>query len=318
MTSEAANALPDENLIRRPAASSSRAEEASARSPTEGAALLIKECLRRTAAAEEARIRAEANAANARAADGGRDNRERKDADRRNTESMSVLAHELRSPLAAIRYAVAVMRRGCRNEAAVHSVQDAIDNQVTLMLRLVDDLSEVSRAANGKIHLERAPLDLAALVRDAAETSRPSVEARKHRLTVRVPQEPLPVNADRLRLSQVLTNLLNNAAKYTPPGGALSLSAEREEDEAVVRVCDNGVGISAETLPRIFDMFMQVDQSLGLSQGGLGIGLTLVQRFVEMHGGSVHAASGGANCGSEFTVRLPLLLASRITLGDCQ
>jgi signal transduction histidine kinase len=306
MTSEATSALANEMLIRRPAAYSSRAEDAGPHSPTEAASLLIKECLRHTAAAEEARIRAEANA---RALEGGRDDRERKDADRRHTESMSVLAHELRSPLAAIRYAVAVLRRGGRDEAAIRSVQDAIDNQVTCMLRLVDDLSEVSRAANGKIQLEREPLDLTAVVRGAAETSRPLIEARKHRLTVRVPQEPLPVNADRTRLSQVLINLLNNAAKYTPPGGVLSLSAEREEDEAVIRVCDNGVGIPAETLPKIFDMFMQVDQSLGLSQGGLGIGLALVQRFVEMHGGSVHAASGGVNCGSEFTVRLPLLRA---------
>ena len=306
MTSEAAGALANEILIRRPENSTSGVERACVRSPTEAASLLIKECLRHTTAAEEARIRAEGNA---HARDRGQDDHERKDADRRRTESMSVLAHELRSPLTAIRYAVAILRRGGRDEAAIRSVQDAIDHQVTCMLRLVDDLSEVSRAANGKILLEREPLDLTDVVREAAETSRPLIEARKHRLTLGVPQDPLLVNADRTRLSQVLINLLNNAAKYTPPGGVLSLSAEREEDEAVIRVCDNGVGIPADTLPKIFDMFMQVDQSLGLSQGGLGIGLALVQRFVEMHGGSVRASSGGVNCGSEFTVRLPLLLA---------
>lgn len=227
-------------------------------------------------------------------------------ADRRRTESLSVLAHELRNPLAAIRYAVAVLRRFADKEA-VRSAHDIIDKQTTHMVRLVDDLSEMSRLTNGKIRLELESLDVATVVHEAVEASRPSIDARAHRLTVRSPHTPVRVVADRVRLSQVLANLLDNAAKYTPPQGAISISADREGEKAVFRVSDNGIGIPAETLPRVFDMFMQVDRSLGLSQGGLGIGLSLVRRFVELHGGSVQAASAGVNCGSEFTIHLPLV-----------
>lgn len=225
------------------------------------------------------------------AIDNARHDQELEEVDRRKTESMSVLAHELRNPLGAIRHAVALLRRCGTDEAAINLAQNVIDNQVTHMVRLVDDLSDVSRLANGKVQLKLALLDLTTVVRDAAEGSRPFIEARQHCLTVRAPEEPLTVHADGVRLAQVLGNLLTNAAKYTPPGGAISLSAEREGDEAVLRVTDNGVGIPADKLPQVFDMFMQVDSSLDLSQGGLGIGLMLVRRFVEMHGGSVQAAA---------------------------
>lgn len=241
------------------------------------------------------------------AIDNARHCRELEDADRCKTESLSVLAHELRNLLASLQYALAVLRNCGQAEAAGGSAHEVIDRQVMQMVQLVDDLSDASRLTNGKLRLELEPLDLATVVGEAVETSRPLIDSRRHRLTIRLPQEPLTVNADRLRLSQVLTNLLNNAAKYTQPGGRVELSAEREEDEAVLRVSDNGVGIVAEILPKIFDMFVQVDRSHGLSQGGLGIGLTLVRRLVEMHGGSVQATSGGPNRGSEFTVRLPLI-----------
>src|SRR5690606_28221833 len=159
------------------------------------------------------------------------------------TEAMSVLAHELRNSLAVLRNAVSVLRLCSADPAAVRSAQAVIDRQVTHLVRLVDDLSEASRLNSGKVRLKLEPLDVAALARDAEEASRPLMESQGHRFTLRLPQEPLQVSADRMRLSQALTNLLSNAAKYTPPGGLISLSAERIADEAVLRVCDNGVGI---------------------------------------------------------------------------
>jgi signal transduction histidine kinase len=244
------------------------------------------------------------------AMDKARHQREVEEADRRKNEALSVLAHELRNPLAVIRHAVAVLRLCNKDESAVRSTQDVIDRQVTHMVRLVDDLSDLSRLANGKVRLELEPLDLTTVVREAVENCRAAVELRKHRLAVRWPQAPLQVLADRVRLTQVVTNLLSNASKYTPPGGCISLSVDQDVNEAVLSVCDNGIGIPAVTLPKVFDTFLQAEGSLGMSQGGLGIGLSLVRRFVEMHGGSVQAASAGANCGSEFTVRLPLARGS--------
>ena len=240
------------------------------------------------------------------AIDNARHCRELEDADRRKTEALSVLAHELGNQLASLRYALAAFRQGGSDETVNDSARNVLDRQVLQMAQLVDDLSDASRATNGKVRLKLEPLDLVTVVRDTAETSRLWIDDRGHRLTLRLPPEPLTVNGDRLRLSQVLTNLLHNAAKYTPPGGSLGLSLERETDEAVLRVSDNGIGIPAETLSRVFDMFMQIDRSLDFCQGGLGIGLTLVRRFVEMHGGSVQATSGGPNRGSEFVIRLPL------------
>jgi len=174
------------------------------------------------------------------------------------------------------------------------------------MVRLVDDLLDVSRITRGKIELQRERLDLAAVVQSALETSRPLIETAKQELTVTLPSEPLFVVGDLTRLAQVVANLLNNSSKYTPEGGHIRLILERQEQQAVLRVQDDGIGIVPEMLSNIFEMFMQVDRSLGRSQGGLGIGLTLVRSLTEMHGGRVEARSEGAGKGSEFTVRLPL------------
>ena len=181
-----------------------------------------------------------------------------------------------------------------------------IDRQLRQLTRLVDDLLDVSRITRGKICLQLEPVDVRTVVTSAVETSRPLIEARKHQLTVSLPEEPIFVNADRDRLSQVLSNLLNNAAKYTESGGSICVQAEQDGEEAVFRVSDTGAGIPPSMLPHIFDLFIQVDQSLDRSQGGLGIGLTLVRRLVEMHGGKVQASSEGPGRGSEFVVRLPL------------
>jgi CheY-like chemotaxis protein len=175
------------------------------------------------------------------------------------------------------------------------------------LVRLVDDLLDISRITGGKIQLRKEPIDLAAAVTRAVETSRPLIDARKHELIVSLPPEPLHVDADSVRIAQVLSNLLNNAAKYTEESGSIALEVTRVDDEAVLRVRDNGVGISAEMLSRVFDLFTQADRSLDRSQGGLGIGLTLARRLVEMHGGSVQAFSEGANRGCEFVIRLPAL-----------
>jgi signal transduction histidine kinase/DNA-binding response OmpR family regulator len=227
--------------------------------------------------------------------------------DRRKNEFLAMLAHELRNPLAPIRNAVEVLRRLGRDDADVQWANDVISRQVEQLVRLVDDLLDISRISGGKIQLRKEPVDLASVVTRAVETSRPLIDARKHELTVSFPAEPLYVDADVVRLAQVLANLLNNAAKYTEVGGKIELDASRVGDEAVVRVRDNGIGISPEMLSRIFDLFTQVDRSLDRAQGGLGIGLTLVRRLVEKHKGTVHAFSDGANQGSEFVVRLPVL-----------
>jgi signal transduction histidine kinase/DNA-binding response OmpR family regulator len=226
-------------------------------------------------------------------------------ADQQKNEFLSMLAHELRNPLAPIRNAVYVLRERQEQSPDVRWAQDVIDRQVTNMVRLVDDLLDVSRITRGKIRLEQKCLDVSVIVQNAIETSRPLIDASEHKLSVELPAEPLHVMADEARLSQVLANLLNNAAKYTSPGGNIWITATREGNEAVFRVRDSGTGISPEMLPRIFELFTQAEQSIDRSQGGLGIGLTLVQRLVEMHGGSVHAASEGSGRGSEFTVRIP-------------
>lgn len=226
-------------------------------------------------------------------------------ADKQKNEFLSMLAHELRNPLAPIRNAVAVLRMHHEDQPDALWAQDVIDRQVTHMVRLVDDLLDVSRITRGKIRLECKHLNVEQIFQSAVETSRPLIDASSHQLTVSVPREPLHVQVDAARISQVISNLLNNAAKYTLPGGSIWLTAAREGDQAAFRVRDTGTGIPQNMLPRIFDLFTQVDQALERSQGGLGIGLTLVQRLVEMHGGSVHAASDGPGHGSEFTVRLP-------------
>jgi len=222
-------------------------------------------------------------------------------------EFLAMLAHELRNPLAPIRNAVSLMQLGGLNDSMVEWYRTVIDRQVTHLTRLVDDLLDASRITSGKIMLQRGPVELAFVVESAVESSRLLIDARKHSLEIHLPSERLQVEGDPVRLSQVVLNLLNNAAKYTPEGGKIRLTVEREGEQALVRVRDTGLGISADLLPRVFDLFTQGDRSLDRSEGGLGIGLTLVRRLVEMHGGSVEAQSAGPGCGSEFVVRLPLL-----------
>jgi signal transduction histidine kinase/DNA-binding response OmpR family regulator len=229
-------------------------------------------------------------------------------ADQQKNEFLSMLAHELRNPLAPIRTAVDVLGLRGPDPEEVMRARDIIDRQLGHLVRLVDDLLDVSRITGGKIRLDHEDVDVASVVRAAVETSRPLIETGGHRLTVSLPENPVCVSCDRVRLSQVLANLLNNAAKYTPAGGTISISAAREGREAVFRVRDNGIGIPKEMLAKVFDLFTQVDRSLDRSQGGLGIGLTLARRLVEMHGGTLEALSEGTGRGSEFVVRLSTLV----------
>jgi signal transduction histidine kinase/FixJ family two-component response regulator len=224
---------------------------------------------------------------------------------RRKTEFLAMLAHELRNPLAPIRNAAEILRMLDVADANIRWASEIISRQVEQLVRLVDDLLDISRLAGGKIQLRMQPLDVAVAVARAVETSRPLIDARRHELSVELPPSPVLVEADQVRLSQVLANLLNNAAKYTQEGGRIGLSVAREAGEAVMRVRDNGIGIDPDMMGRIFDLFTQVDQSLDRSEGGLGVGLTLVRQLVEMHGGKVQVFSDGPNRGSEFVVRLP-------------
>jgi len=241
------------------------------------------------------------------ALDNARLYREVQDADRRKNEFLSMLAHELRNPLAPIRNGVHLLRALGRLDPGVCEVRDMMDRQVQQLVRLVDDLLDISRITRGKIRLQTEPTDLAAVVARAVETCRPLIDERQHRLALALPPQPLRVTGDAVRLAQVVGNLLHNAAKYTEEGGEIWLSVAREGDQAIVRVRDTGMGIPAEMLGCVFDLFMQIDRSLDRSQGGLGLGLTLVRRLVEMHAGSVEAHSAGPCLGSEFVVRLPAL-----------
>jgi signal transduction histidine kinase/CheY-like chemotaxis protein len=232
------------------------------------------------------------------------------EADRRKDEFLAMLAHELRNPLAPIRNAVEVMKVLAPADAHLRQAREMIERQVKHLARLVDDLLDVSRFTTGKIKLHRAAVELATVIARAVETSRPLIDARGHKLEIALPLEPIRVEADTTRLAQVVGNLLNNAAKYTEKGGHIRLTVEPERSGAVVRVRDNGMGIAADLLPQVFDLFTQGDRSLARSEGGLGIGLTLVKSLVEMHGGRVEAHSAGANRGSEFVVWLPTVAAS--------
>ena len=229
-----------------------------------------------------------------------------KEADLRKDEFLAMLAHELRNPLAPIRNAAQIFRAKAPPTAELRWASDVIDRQIRQMTRLVDDLLDVSRISRGKIQLRKQLTELSAVVDSAVEASRPLMEKWGHELTVSVPAEPILLEADVTRLAQVLSNLLNNAAKYTDHGGRIRLSAERHGRHVLIRVKDTGIGIPPDMLRGIFDMFAQADRSLERSEGGLGIGLTLVQRLVEMHGGSVEARSDGPGTGSEFLVSLPL------------
>jgi PAS domain S-box-containing protein len=232
-----------------------------------------------------------------------------RDADRRKDEFLAMLAHELRNPLAPIRNAVQIVRAKAPREPDLQWATDVVERQIHQMTRLVDDLLDVSRITRGKIVLRRELVDLAAVIGSAVEASRPLVEKWGHKLTVTLPPEPIPLEADATRLAQVFLNLVNNAAKYTDPGGRIAITAERHGQHVAVVVRDSGIGIPADSLRTIFEMFAQVERSIERSEGGLGIGLTLVRRLVEMHGGTVEARSAGAGQGSEFEVRLPLAAA---------
>jgi PAS domain S-box-containing protein len=233
-----------------------------------------------------------------------------KDADRCKDEFLAILAHELRNPLAPIRNGIQILRLARGNPDAMNHALEMMERQLRHMVRLIDDLLDLSRISRGKIALQKAQVELADIVRQAVETSRPLIAQSGHRLTIGLPAESVFVEADTTRLAQAFANLLNNAAKYTETGGCIALTVERQDREAVVRVKDSGVGIPPLMLSRVFDIFTQVDRSLEKSQGGLGIGLSLVKRLVEMHGGTVEAHSEGVGQGSEFIIRLPIFRSS--------
>lgn len=239
-----------------------------------------------------------------------------RDADRRKDEFLAILAHELRNPLAPIRTGLELLRIAGDDAALIEEVRSTMERQTQQMVRLIDDLLDVSRITRGAIDLRISRVDVAEVVKQAVEAARPFVEEQGHCLILELPDEPLWLDADSSRLAQVISNLLNNAAKYMPAGGEVRLAAERRGDSAVIRVSDRGIGIPAEMLEAIFEMFTQVDRSLERSHGGLGIGLTLVKRLVDMHGGTVSAHSAGPGEGSEFVVTLPLSAEAEITLAE--
>ncbi|WAK03414.1 PAS domain S-box protein [Methylobacter sp. YRD-M1] len=228
-------------------------------------------------------------------------------ADRRKDEFLAMLAHELRNPLAPIRNAVQLLKMLEPTDPKLAWSRNVIDRQVTHMARLLDDLLDVARIMQGKIRLNMERFELTEILNNAIETSRPLIESRDQELIVSQTTTPPWIEGDRVRLAQVLSNLLNNAAKYTSEGGKITLSVMREDSSAVIEVRDTGIGISPDILPQIFDLFTQADHSLAHAQGGLGIGLTLVRELVEIHGGTVTASSAGIGQGSTFTVRLPAL-----------
>jgi signal transduction histidine kinase len=228
-----------------------------------------------------------------------------KEADQRKDEFLATLAHELRNPLAPIRNGLEILRRNPTGETA-DNVRDMMDRQLAHMVRLIDDLLDMSRVSKGKIELRKEKTSLQSIIQSSLETSRPHIEEGRHELILDMPDEPIWVDADITRLGQVVGNLLNNAAKYTPEGGKIRLLARAENDRAIVKVIDNGVGIPDHMRAKIFELFTQVKSSLEQSQGGLGIGLALVRHLVGMHGGTVHVESAGQNQGSTFTIHLPL------------
>jgi signal transduction histidine kinase len=229
-----------------------------------------------------------------------------READRNKDDFLATLAHELRNHLAPIHYSLMGIRIAPGNAATVERARSLAESQVQQLTRLVDDLSDISRIRTGKLQLRREHAELRTIVQDAVDTSRPFMKRQGHELTVTLPSEPLYLDADAARLVQALANLLNNAAKYTKDKGRIALVAEKVQHEVQIRVRDTGVGIPAELLPKVFDLFTQLNGTLDRSQGGLGIGLSLVRQIVEVHGGTVEAFSEGLGTGSEFLVRLPL------------
>ncbi|MDQ6620190.1 MAG: ATP-binding protein [Pseudomonadota bacterium] len=230
-------------------------------------------------------------------------------ADKRKDEFLATLAHELRNPLAPMRNALRILDIAGSDPGAAQRARDMMERQLQQMVRLVDDLLDVSRITTGKLALRLEPTDLATVMRNAVDTVRPFVDARGHALIVRLTSEPIHLNADPTRLAQVFSNLINNAAKYTDPGGRITVSAVRDAETVSVTVADNGIGIAPGMQQAIFDMFTQVDRSLERTQAGLGVGLTLARRLVDLHGGTIEARSEGLNQGSQFVVTLPVTAA---------
>jgi PAS domain S-box-containing protein len=225
--------------------------------------------------------------------------------DRRKDEFLATLAHELRNPLAPLRNGLQLLKLAKDDVGLVERTRHMMELQLGQMVRLIDDLLDVGRITNDRIGLNRERTTLDKIIRQAIETSGPSILAQQHELTIELPSREIALEADVVRLTQVFANLLNNAAKYTPRNGKICVTAEEHGDSVTVRVSDNGIGIPRELLPKVFDLFMQVDKSLERAQGGLGIGLSLVKRLVEMHEGTVEAQSQGLGQGSVFVVRLP-------------
>ncbi|MEX2173416.1 MAG: PAS domain S-box protein [Pirellulaceae bacterium] len=238
----------------------------------------------------------------------GRANAALRDADRRKDEFLATLAHELRNPLAPIRNSLQILKMPRVDAATARQTTDMMERQVHHLVRLVDDLLDVSRVMRGKIELRKEHVELATVVARAVETAQPLIEVQGHQLDISLPPESLLLDADPVRLAQVVGNLLTNAAKYTEANGRIWLTAQRENDQAVLKVRDNGIGISCEMLAHVFELFVQVDYAATRAQGGLGIGLTLVKNLVEMHAGTVEAKSAGLGHGCEFVIRLPLVV----------
>ncbi|MCE9562145.1 MAG: response regulator [Planctomycetes bacterium] len=229
------------------------------------------------------------------------------EANRNKEEFMALLSHELRSPLSPIVNALSILRQMKTNNPIIENAGHIIDRQVSQMVRLVDDLLDISRITKGKLQITKEKVELRVVVNHAAETARPLMEARKHEFSVALPTQAVWVEADPARMEQVVVNLLNNAAKYTDTGGLIRMTVSQEGGDAVIRVKDNGVGIAPGLLSKVFELFAQVDGSLGRTYGGLGIGLALARNLVEMQDGRLLAQSGGAGKGSEFTVKLPVI-----------
>ena len=230
-------------------------------------------------------------------------------ADRRKDEFLATLAHELRNPLAPLRNALAILKLSGSDTRAAEQAREMMERQLTQMVRLVDDLLDVSRITTGKLSLRKDRVELQAVLRSAIDTVMPFIETRRHVLHVALPQAPIMLVADATRLAQVFSNLMHNAAKFTPPGGRIEVKGEREGTYVTVRVVDNGIGIDPGQLHAVFEMFAQADHSLERTHAGLGVGLTLARRLVELHGGTLEAASAGLGHGSQFIVRLPIAAA---------
>ncbi|HVG05974.1 MAG TPA: ATP-binding protein [Burkholderiaceae bacterium] len=245
-----------------------------------------------------------------------------RDAGRRKDEFLALLAHELRNPLAPIRHVLQIMRMSGGHGQLLHSAFEIMERQIGHMVRMVDDLLDVSRISRGRIELRVEDIDLVSVIQQAVEVATPHIANMTHKLSVTLPSAAILTRGDSTRLAQAVSNLLNNASKFTDSGGSIHLSLERDGQEAVIRVRDSGIGIAAEQLPLVFDMFTQLDSSLERTQSGLGIGLTVVKNLVELHDGNVQVYSAGVGQGCEFTVRLPIREGveepGHMTLGDPQ